>query len=156
MDEYRLKAAFLFHFAELVDWPVEAFDGDRKPLVLCTLGGNPFEGGLEAVVNGKLLGARQIRVRHLKQAQEIPGCHVLFIGSSEQARVPMILAKLKDAPILTVGEPEEFVKDGGMIGLRLEGNRVRFDINLEAARRAGLKISSRLLVLARIVIGGHS
>jgi hypothetical protein len=154
-DEYHVKAAFIFHFAELVDWPAGALGIDNNPMVLCTLGGDPFDGGLEAAVEGKLVGTRPLRVRHLKQVQDVPGCHVLFVGSGERAPIPVLLAGFKDAPVLTVGETEEFVKKGGMIGLCLEGKKVRLDINLDASRRAGLKISSRLLLLAKSVIGSR-
>jgi hypothetical protein len=156
-DEYRLKAAFLFHFAELVEWPADAAGDDQQPVTLCTLG-DPFQGDLEAVVEGKKVGSRPVRVRHLSQAQEArqtqdaKGCHVLFVSASERTRLPVLLAKIK-GPILTVGETEEFVKQGGMIALCLEGKKVRLDINLDASSRAGLKISSRLLLLARNVTG---
>jgi YfiR/HmsC-like len=156
VDEYRLKAAFILHFAELADWPAGTLDSQKGPVVFCTLGGNPFEGELEAAVADKQIGTHPILVRHLRQWQDSPGCHVLFLGAGEHARTAAHLAKLKDAPVLTVGEGEDFVKQGGIIGLCLEGKKVRFDINLEAARRAGLKISSRLLVLARNVVGGRN
>jgi hypothetical protein len=155
-EEYRVKAAFLLHFAELVEWPVDAAEEDQ-PITLCTLG-DPFQGDLEAVVEGKKVGMRQVRVRHLNQTQEVhqiqelQGCQVLFVSSSEHTRLPLLLAKIK-GPILTVGETEEFVKQGGMIALSLEGKKVRVDINLDASGRAGLKISSRLLLLARKVTG---
>jgi hypothetical protein len=154
-DEYRLKAAFLFHFAQLVDWPAGALGADQDPLMLCTLGEDPFHGDLEAVVEGKLAGNRPLHVQHFKQAQDVQGCHLLFVGGGEPSRVPLLFAKLKDTPVLTVGETQDFVKQGGMIGFCLEGNKVRFEINLDAAQRAGLKISSRLLLLAKSVVGSH-
>jgi hypothetical protein len=155
VDEYRLKAAFLFHFAQLVDWPPGALGADRDPVTLCTLGEDPFHGDLEAVVEGKLAGNRALHVRHFKLVQDVQGCHLLFIGSSERSLVPALLSKLKDAPVLTVGETDDFVKQGGVIRFCLEGNKVRFEINLDAAQRAGLKISSRLLLLAKSVVGNH-
>jgi hypothetical protein len=154
-DEYRLKAAFLFHFAQLVDWPSEAA-GNSGPLIICTVGDDPFNGDLESAVEGKLAGMRPLRIQHFKPAQDVLGCQVLFIGGGDHMRVPLLLARLKTAPVLTVGETDDFVKQGGIIGFSREGNKVRFEINLEASQRAGLKISSRLLLLAKSVVGGHS
>jgi hypothetical protein len=150
-DEYRLKAAFLFHFTELVEWPSDAWGNNNQPVTLCTLG-DPFQGDLEAVVEGKKAGTRPILVRHLNQASEAQGCQVMFLSGSRRTRLTPSLAQIK-GPILTVGETEDFVKQGGMIALCLEGKKVRLDINLDASIRAGLKISSRLLLLARNVIG---
>lgn len=154
-DEYRLKAAFLFHFAQFIDWPADAL-AFTDILTFCTLGEDPFHGELEAAVEGKLAGARRLRVRHFKQPQDIQGCHALFVSSAERTRIPAVLAKLTSTAVLTVGETEDFVKQGGMIGFCLEGQKVRFEINLEAAQRAGFKISSRLLLLAKRVIGNRS
>jgi YfiR/HmsC-like len=155
VEEYHLKAAFLFHFAQLVDWPASAFVSDSSPLVLCTTGGDVFHGDLEAVVAGKQIATRSLRVLHLKASQQIQGCHVLFIGGVDHASVAPMIARLKDASVLTVGEIEGFVDQGGMIGFVLEGKKVRFDINLGASQRVRLKIGSRLLLLARSVIGSH-
>jgi hypothetical protein len=154
-DEYRLKAAFLFHFVQLVDWPAEALGGDREPMTICTLGEDPFHGVLEAAMEGKLAGSRALHVRHFKQPQDLQGCHLLYVGSNERLHVPFLLAKLKDTPVLTVGDTDDFVKQGGVIGFCLEDKKVRFVINLDAAKLAGLKISSRLLLLAKSVIGNH-
>ena len=151
-EEYRLKAAFLFHFAQLVDWPSGALGADTNPVTLCTLGIEAFD-ELDAVVVGKLIGTRPLRVLHLKPAQDIRGCHLLFVGSGERTRVPLLLAGLKRAAILTVGETDGFVRQGGIIGFCLEDKKVRFDINLDASQRAGLKISSRLMLLAKSVTG---
>jgi hypothetical protein len=154
-EEYRVKAAFLFHFAQLVDWPPEALGDEKQPLTLCTVGKDPFGGDLEATLQGKSIGARALQVRHLKQVQDAQGCQILFVAGSERKEVASVLAALKEAAVLTVGESEDFVKQGGMIGFSMENNKLRFDINVEAATRAKLKISSRLLLLAKSVIGSH-
>ncbi len=152
-SEYQVKAAFLFHFAQFVDWPPEAFKGADSPLTYCTVGEDPFHGALEASLNGKMIGARSVRVQHFKRVAEIQGCQVLFIGMLERKTIPAALAGLKEGPVLTVGETENFAQEGGMIGFFLEDNKVRFDINLVAAQRAKLQISARLLTLAKTVIG---
>lgn len=153
-SEYQVKAAFLFHFAQFVDWPAEAFKGADSPLTYCTLGEDPFHGALDATLNGKTVGARAFRVRHFKQVQELQECQVLFVGAGEKKAVLSALDVAKRGPVLTVGEAEHFVQDGGMIEFFLEDNKVRFNINLDAAERAKLKISARLLALAKTVIGG--
>jgi hypothetical protein len=153
-EESQLKAAFLFHFAQLVDWPAGVLGADTSPLTLCTIGIDVFD-NLESLVAGKLIGTRPLRVLHVRQGQETQGCQILFVGSGEHTRVPLILARLKNAPILTVGDTEDFVQQGGIIGFCLEDKKIRFDINLEASQRVGLKISSRLLLLAKSVIGSR-
>jgi hypothetical protein len=153
-SEYQVKAAFLFHFAQFVDWPPEAFKDATSPLTYCTVGEDPFHGALEASLNGKTIGTRPFRVQHLRQAEEVRGCQVLFIETPEKKSLPAALASLRGNPVLTVGESEHFTQEGGMIGFFLEGNKVRFEINLTAAEQAKLKISARLLALAKTVIGG--
>jgi YfiR/HmsC-like len=153
-SEYQVKAAFLFHFAQFVDWPPEAFKGADSPITYCTAGGDPFEGGLDASLMGKTIGGRPVRVLHFKEAAESQGCQILFLGIADKKVVSATLGKLNGSPVLTVGESEHFAQGGGMIGFFLEDNKVRFEINVEAAEHAKLKISARLLALAKTVIGG--
>jgi YfiR/HmsC-like len=152
-EEYRVKAAFIFHFAQLVDWPPETSTGAGNSLFLCTFGEDPFQGALESTVAGKAVGDRILRVRHLKQGDDVHPCHVLFLGKAQSKRIPMLLADLHNAPILTVGESPGFLGAGGMICFVLQDANVRFEINLDAATSAKLKIGSRLLILAQTVIG---
>jgi hypothetical protein len=154
-EEYRVKAAFLFHIAQLVDWPATSPGDESKPLTLCTIGQDPFAGDLEATLQGKSIGTHPLQIRHPRQSQDVQGCQVLFVGGQERKHVIPLLASLKDEAILTVGESDDFVKQGGMIGFCMDNNKVRFDINVDAAARAKLKISSRLLLLAKSVIGNH-
>ena len=153
--EYQVKAAFLYHFAQFVEWPEEAFKDASSPLTYCTIGGDPFQGSLDTALSGKTIGARSFRVVHFRPSQEVQGCQVLFIGAGEKKLLGAILASVKGNSILTVGDSEHFVQEGGMIGFCLEENKVRFEINLETAQRAKLRISSRLLALAKSVIGGQ-
>jgi len=154
LSEYEAKAAFLYHFAQFVEWPPnEAFKDATSPLTYCTIGEDPFHGSLDAALNGKKVGERSLRVLHLKLTQDFQGCHVVFLGTSEKKSIPIALSSLKGKPVLTVGETEHFAEDGGMIGFCLEDNKIRFEINLDAAETARLKISSRLLSLAKLVVG---
>ena len=152
-EEYRVKAAFLFHFAQLVDWPAESLTGTDNSLSLCTLGEDPFQGALETTVAGKAIGNRIIRVRHLWKPQDLQDCQIAFLGKAQSKRIPMLVADLHNAPVLTVGETSGFLEAGGMICFLLEENKVRFEINLNAADSARLKIGSRLLILAERVVG---
>jgi hypothetical protein len=154
-SEYEVKAAFLFHFAQFVEWPEETFKDASSPLTYCTIGADPFHGSLDAALSGKTVGARSLRVMHYRQLQDMRGCQVLFIGEGEHKLVPPLLTSLKGIPALTVGESQDFVQDGGMIGFLLEEDKIRFEINLDAAEHARLKVSSRLLALAKRVIGGQ-
>jgi hypothetical protein len=151
-NEYQLKAAFLFHFAQLVDWPPTALPEEGSPFNVCTVGGDSFRGELDNVMNGKSIGSRITRVRHLKQITEAHNCQILFIGRNESKKLPTLLAALGDDPIMTVGETDDFVQQGGIIGFRSEDQKIRFEINLVAAGHVNLKISSRLLLLATNVI----
>lgn len=152
-EEYAIKAAFLFHFAQFVEWPEEAFRDANSKLVYCTIGEDPFQGTLDTSFKGKIIGSRSLEVRHLRATEEAQGCHVVFIGEISKRRLSDELASLKGNPVLTVGETEQFVKDNGMIAFCTEENKIRFEINLEAAQKANLKISARLLALAKTVIG---
>jgi YfiR/HmsC-like len=153
--EYHVKAAFLFHFVQLVEWPAGSLGNEMNPVTLCTMGDDPFHGDLDDTLAGKSVGTRRLRVRHLKPADDLQGCQVLFVSNTDAARFGRLLEQLKDGPILTVGESDGFVQRGGMIGFCLVDNKVRFEINLEAAERAKLKISSRLLLLAITIVGNH-
>ena len=147
-----MKAAFLFHFAQLVEWPSGAFGGDSSALNVCSIGDDPFHGDLENILDGKPIGSRSIRVRHLTQPRDLHGCQMVFIGTSEDKRVPAILAELGNAPVMTVGETDSFIEQGGMFLFTIEESKVRFEINLGAAEKARLKVSSRLLLLAKRVV----
>ena len=151
-EEYRVKAAFIFHFAQLVDWPSEKPAGADNSLVLCTLGEDPFQGVLEDTVAGKAIGNRVLRIRHLGDPQEMQACQIVFLGRGQSKRIPMLVSTLHHAPVLTVGETAGFLDAGGMIDFFLEDNKLRFAVNLDAAESADLKIGSRLLVLAQRVV----
>jgi hypothetical protein len=153
--EYAVKAAFLFHFAQFVEWPAGAFKGPASPLTYCTIGDDPFRGVLEESVQGKIVGSRALQVQHLKEREQIAGCQILFIGAAEKKHLAEDLAVAAGHAVLTVGETENFVQDGGVIGFVLENDKVRFEINVDTAGKAKLRLSSRLLLLAKTVIGNQ-
>ncbi len=149
--EYEVKAAFLFNFVKFVEWPPTPPASPKDPFTICTLGEDRFRGVLDRIVEGKAWNGHPLLVRRLKTPQEARACQILFISSSERAGISRIFESLRGASVLTVGETEGFAQGGGMINFTLEEDRVRFEINVDAARAAGLKISSRLLSLAKIV-----
>ena len=152
-SEYDVKAAFLFHFAQFVEWPEEAFLSAESPLTYCTVGEDVFGGEMDESVKGKLIGNRPLRVLHLREREPINGCQVLFIGAAQKGRQTEELASANGRPMLTVGETADFAQEGGIIGFFLEDKKVRFEINVGAAEKARLKISAKLLVLAKTVLG---
>ena len=153
-SEYQVKAAFLFHFAQFVEWPAGAFHDPGVPLTYCILGEDPFQGAMESAFGGKSVGTHPLRTKHVKQVQEAIGCHVLFMAAGERKSVAEAVEGLRGSPVLTVGDSDHFAQEGGMIGFLLEDNKVRFEINLGAAERGNLKISAKLLALAKTVIVG--
>lgn len=148
-SEYQVKAAFIFNFAKFVDWPPRAFDGAKAPLCIGVLGENPFGANLERTIRDKTLNNRSIVIKECKTLAEAKTCHLLFISTSENKPLQEILDGLVGTNILTIGETEAFIKSGGMINFFREGNRFRFEINDDAAKKAGLKIDSKLLGLGK-------
>jgi hypothetical protein len=149
VDEYRVKAAFLYNFAKFVEWPADSFKTPADPITICVLG-NPFGGRLEDTVNGKLIDDRRLVIRAIADSGEVQGCNILFVAT-EKRRSAELLARVKASPILTVGDCANFAAAGGVIGFKLESGKVRLEINVGAADRARLRISSKLLSLAEIV-----
>lgn len=148
--EYQVKAAFLYNFAKFIEWPSDAFYSPEAPLILGVLGDDPFGATLDTTVRGKMANGHPLVVRRFSHVQDLRACHVLFISHSEKERLPQILGNLRGLAILTVSEVDRFSDHGGVITFFIEQNRVRFEINIATADRAGLKISSKLLSVARI------
>ncbi len=155
--DYRVKAAFVYNFGKFVEWPAAAFASTNAPLIIGLLGGDPFHGDCERIVANKSINGHPVIVRqisHSGAAGQAPGyadlksCHILFISASESDNLPDILDALKGASVLTVtDELDHFAASGVIINFVMENKSVRFEINDEAARRAGLKLSSKLLML---------
>ena len=150
-DEYQVKAAFIYNFAKFVQWPSNTFASSNEPMAICVLGQNPFGHSLEDTVAGRAIEGRSLVVRHISIVNQAAGCQILFISSAENKRPLPILAEVKTPGILTIGESDASAADSVVINFKLEGGKVRFEINLEAAEREKLRISSRLLSLAHIV-----
>ena len=147
-SEYQIKAAFLFNFAKFVDWPPTAFPAPSSPVIIGVLGKNVFGDTLEQTLHDKSINNHPVELRVFHSVAEVTNCHVLFISTSEKGRLAKTLAALQGTSILTVSEMDEFISAGGMINFVIEDDKIRFEINNDAAEKAGLKISSKLLSLA--------
>jgi hypothetical protein len=151
VDEYQVKAAFLYNFAKFVEWPPEVFKSPMDPITICVIGQDPFGGALDKAVSGKLVDGRPFLVRPQPDARTVSGCQVVFISASERKRFRTIVEDLKTRSALTVSEINGFAENGGMVNFQLEDGKVRIEINPGAAAQERLRISSKLLSLARIV-----
>ena len=153
-SEYLIKAGFIYNFAKLVQWPTTAFPQPDSPIVIGILGDDPFGATLDRIVADKKINGRGFVVRRLKWTKDfkdLKDCNILFVSFSERDHIDSVVDMMKWLPILTIGDAPGFAKRGGIMNFTLEDNKVRFEVNVEAAKHADLTISSRLLTLARIV-----
>lgn len=148
-SEYQVKAAFLLNFTKFIEWPVGAFADERSAFTICVLGEDPFDGTLDQIVEGEAVSGRMMAVQRIGQPPAPKACQVLFVARPAKG-VSKILGGLGPG-VLTVGNGENFFRDGGMIAFIVDNRRVRFDINQKAAGNALLTVSSRLLSVARSV-----
>ncbi|MEY2428936.1 MAG: hypothetical protein QOJ40_1821 [Verrucomicrobiota bacterium] len=153
LNEYQVKSLFLLHFAKYVDWPADAFEAANAPIVIGVVGEGKFGGELAKTVEGKNVDGRPILIRQIQTPEELDKCHILFIRASEKMGLAEILGRLKTRPVLTVGEADHFLEQGGVINFVKKEGKVRLEINLDAARQANLQISSKLLNVADVVKG---
>jgi hypothetical protein len=150
VSEHQVKAAFLLNFTKFVEWPQAAFGDQRSPIAICVLGEDPIGGALDQLVEGEVVDGRRVVVRRLKEPPASKQCQVLFVSPAIKD-VSQMLSALGSG-ILTVSEDSDrFLRDGGVISFVIENRHVRFDINQSAAESEGLKLSSRLLRVARSV-----
>jgi hypothetical protein len=146
--EYQVKAAFLLNFTKFIEWPAGSLGNAEAPLSICILGDDPFGSALDRIAGGEVVNGRKITIERIKHPPQPNTCRVLFIGRQDkEPRSPLDLSP----GVLTVGEGESFMHEGGMIAFVIANRRVRFDINQTVAENAGFKISSKLLSVAKSV-----
>lgn len=145
--EYEVKAAYLYNLGKFVEWPAKTATV-ADPFSICVLGRDPFGATLDTLIASETINGKSIIVKRLPKPQDAVSCHILFISSSEEKSLKEILSTLDKANVLTVSDIPQFARRGGMIAFVLEANRVRFEINLTSAERAGLTLSSQLLKVA--------
>jgi hypothetical protein len=149
LGEYEVKAVFVYNLAKFIEWPDKSLD-NSSTITLYILGDDPFESDLDSI-RDKLVKGRRVVVKQIDSPDDLKNANILFISSSEKERLRDILKSISGLPILTVGDTKSFAQRGVMVNFYLENSRIRFEINLEAANLAGLKISSNLLRMGTII-----
>jgi YfiR/HmsC-like len=151
LGEDQIKAGFLYNFTRFVTWPDNAFATATSPLSICIVGDTPLTDPLTKVAAGKVVDGRAVSVMRMKVVDDLRGCNLLFISSQEERYAVRILDSVKGRNVLTVGEDQGVLRAGGIIIFFIEQNRVKLEINLDAAARTGLKISAKLIAVSRLV-----
>jgi hypothetical protein len=150
--EYPLKALFLYNFGSYTEWPAGTFANDQTPFVIGVLGSSPLDETLNEIAAKKRIGDRRIVIERYKSAGDIKNCQILFIPRSvPQKQQQQVIDAMKNRPVLLVGESANFAANGGGINFFVEANKIRFEINVAATKQQQLKISSKLLAMAKLV-----
>lgn len=145
----KVKAVFLFNFTRFIDWPATSFSTEESPFIIGIVGNNPFGSYLQETVLGEKVGSHNIIIQHFENEKSISDCHVLYINSSDAGKIKETISLIESKSVLTVGEASSFNKLGGIIRFYTKQNKIRLQINTEAARIANLNISSKLLNVAK-------
>ncbi len=154
MDEYSIKAGYLYNFSKYVEWPKETFAAPTSPFVICIAGEDPFGSRLDQAIAGKTSGdGRSLEVQRLKNGgvEALRKCQMVFVSKSEKRNVAAIIDAVKGYSVLTIADFNPFAESGGVANLRIEGSKVRVDLNMSAANRANLKVSGKLQQVANLV-----
>jgi hypothetical protein len=149
--EYQVKAVYLFNFGQFVEWPARVFDSPTAPFVICIFGEDPFGETIDAVVRGESLGTRPFVVSRPKDASQMSDCNILFVGRNDAGRLREALAAVRGRSVLTVTDIEGAEREGAIIVLFNQNNRIRMRINLPGAKASDLVISSKLLRPAEVI-----
>ncbi|KQC08161.1 MAG: hypothetical protein APR62_05330 [Smithella sp. SDB] len=147
--EAQVKAAFIYNFGKFVEWPADRMGG--KYFVIGVYNDDDFAQVLTEIVSGKFLHEKPILIKQFSRIEDITGCHILFVGYSAKDYLAELLNRAYKSPILMVGDMQDFANRGGMINFRMVGNYMRFEINVNAVQKTGLKMSSQLLKLAIVI-----
>jgi len=147
----QVKAAFVYNFAKFTEWPAASFASPQAPIRLCVSNVDETQAKAFAAIEGKPVQGREVRIKRSPTSAEIGECNILYVGDDDARRAQMALQAARNASVLTVSDNEGFIDSGGVIGLVYADNRIQFEVNLAAAQRAGLKIASQVLKIARLV-----
>jgi YfiR/HmsC-like len=151
--EYEVKAAYLLNFGKFVKWPAAAMPPETQKFAICILGDDPFGPVLDVTVRDEKIEGKPVIARRISRPQDAAGCQVLFISRSEEKQARKYLQGLSKSGMLTVSDMSGFLDHEGMIQFTFVGNRVRFEVNLDSVRGAGLTLSSELLKVASFIKG---
>lgn len=149
--EYQVKAIFLYNFTQFVEWPSSVFKEKTSPLIIGIVGKDPFGNYLDETVKNEKIADHPLVVQRFETMEDVTSCHILFVNITEKNVLREYLHNMADRSVLTVGDTDHFIRDGGMVRFVPDNNKIRMQINVTAARDAGLTISSKLLRLAEIV-----
>jgi hypothetical protein len=153
VTESSLKAAFIYSFAKFTGWPEDTLPATAT-FSACVLGDGSIRDALERTVKGRLLSGRDISVSQVQLDGKLRSCHLLYVSGITPAQVTAVVTAVRGAPVLTISDADDFVRQGGIAQMFVENGKMRFDLNLEVARRSGLQLSSKLLALAAHVHDG--
>jgi len=151
-EEYQVKAVYLFNFARFVDWPADVFPEAAQPMTICVVGTDPFAGFLRDAIRNEKIEGRALSLREVRRGEGIDGCNIAFVSRSEDGHYDAVLAQAGKLHVLTVSDLPDFVRAGGAIGFETRESHVRIQLNMDAARAAGLTISSKLVRIASVVV----
>lgn len=148
----EIGAAFIFNFAKFTEWPSQTFVDSGSPLTVCFLGADDYRSAFRVIANGKAVNGRWVAVRDVKAAGETRDCQIVYADSTSSAVIVGVLKNARQFSTLAIGTSEDFLARGGTIRLFVESNRMRFDVNVGAVARTKIKLSSKLMALARSVV----
>ena len=151
LKEYELKAAFLYNFTKFIEWPTNRFQDAKAPFVVAVAGSSPCTAELEKIAKERKVNGRPLIIKTVKTPEAARDAHVLFVPTSENARLKEWLPSMQGAGVLSIGESEPFLKEGGILNFVLAEEKIRFDLNIDQAEAAGLRVSAQLQKLARSV-----
>jgi YfiR/HmsC-like len=149
--DYQVKAAYLYNFGRFIEWPPTAASAKNDSFMVCVLGRDPFGATLDSALAGEIISGKHVVARRISNLQESANCQILFLSADEDGRLKQVIETLNKEAVLTVSDIPKFSQRGGMIQFVLEGNRIRFEVNLTATQHAGLTMSSELLKVASAV-----
>lgn len=151
--EYRVKAVYIYNFGKFVQWPAgTAPEGAENGFPICVLGADPFGSTLDEIVKGESIEGQPLVTRRIDRVESTDGCRILFISAMPKERLIMTLQTLQSKPVLTVSDMPDFCNRGGMIQFVMQADKIRFEVNLPSAEKAGLTLSSQLLKVATSVL----
>ena len=151
LTEEQIKAGFLFNFIRFVEWPPRSYASPVSPITVCVIGETGITPMLTEAANGRTVDGREVQVKRLKLNDDLHGCQLIYIPSTEPERWKALLERTSDTDTLTVGEDSSFTQEGGVLSFFIQDNRVKLALNLNAANRAGLRISAKLIAVSKLV-----
>ena len=152
VTELSLKAAVVYNLAKFVEWPAEAMPATGA-FTACVFGDDAAADALARIVKGRLIGGKAVNVVRVRIESPLKTCHLLYVPRGSSAQLATILAAVRDVPVLTISDIQNFVALGGVAELFVESGRIRFNVNLDVARRSRVRFSSDVLALAVHVQG---